>query len=463
MSAFNPFRRNLNDGPTGTPHLNGFALAKKCRETGDATTATASAPQTNKLTPSLSSTSVQPISSVLEFPRKSSLSLEIEEDDDSTSSDEQTADPFNPDSSVSDTEDDDNIQTKGSAPGDHPRHSFGSAPHSAPSTDGSSTPPSEGPLNTNEYKRSTASSTTSSTNQNIPSSLNRPESEYKQGTSPTSRTNRDKRPPPPPKSHHGKRISATANPSSSQSTSSRPNYQLSFQSASPESLATSRTAATPNASSAQPPVPDYFSIQSQSQVAAGSNDSLSRSGSQKRAPTPPLSRRQSQLRSKSTESKSSTSRLTMTSRDLESNDSSQPPSPGPSVSSALAFSRDRNRMSMPPPSSGSLGDLRTAISSAGAGQPSPTNSQTSQSGRRASSYGNIASGSSMAPPPPPPPRRARDGARSTTDGRPVSQVITAEEPSPQPSNALDILADLSRLQKEVDDLRGHYEGRKTSE
>ncbi|KAJ5632969.1 hypothetical protein N7490_009308 [Penicillium lividum] len=440
MSAFNPFRRNLN---------------------GDATTAMASAAQTNKLTPSLSSTPVQPISSVLEFPRKSSLSLEIEEDDDSTSSDEQTADPFNPDSSVSDTEDDDNIQTKGSAPGDRPRQSFGSAPHSAPSTDGSSTPPSEGPLNTNERKRSTASSTTSSTNQNIPPSLNRSESEYKQGTSPTSRTNRDKRPPPPPKSHHGKRISDTANLSPSQSTSSRPNYQLSFQSASPESLATSRTAATPNASSAQPPVPDYFSIQSQSQVAAGSNDSLSRSGSQKRAPTPPLSRRQSQLRSKSTESKSSSSRLTRTSRDLESNDSSQPPSPGPSVSSASAFSRDRNRMSMPPPSSGSLGDLRTAIS-AGAGHLSPTNSQTPQSGRRASSYGNIASGSSMAPPPPPP-RRARDGARSTTDGRPVSQVITTEEPLPQPSNALDILADLSRLQKEVDDLRGHYEGRRTSE
>lgn len=35
-----------------------------------------------------------------------------------------------------------------------------------------------------------------------------------------------------------------------------------------------------------------------------------------------------------------------------------------------------------------------------------------------------------------------------------------QPPQPQPSNALDILADLTKLQKEVDDLRGHYENRK---
>lgn len=36
-------------------------------------------------------------------------------------------------------------------------------------------------------------------------------------------------------------------------------------------------------------------------------------------------------------------------------------------------------------------------------------------------------------------------------------------PVPLPSNANDILADLSRLQKEVDDLRGSYENRKDSQ
>lgn len=423
---------------------------------------------TNKMASSLTSSPAQPIASVPAFPRKSSLSLEIEEDD-STSSDEQTTDPFNPDSSVSDTEDDDNIQSsKSPAPGDRPRHSFGSAPHQAPSTDGSATPPSEAPLTTNEYnERSIASSTISDTDQDIRSSLNQSAggAGYNQSTSPTTRANRDKKPPPPPKSHHGKRINATTNVSSSQSASFRSNYPPSFHSTSPESLTTSRTAVTPNASSALPSVPDYFTIQTQSQAATGSNDSLSRSGSQhKRAPTPPLSRRQSQMRSKSTESKSSSSRLAMSSRDSESNDSSQPPSPGPSILSGPSFSKDRNRMSMPPPSSASPGDLRGALSSTGAGHLSPsTNSQSSQPGRRASSYGNIASGSFVAPPPPPPPRRARDGARNT-EGRPVSQIITTtEEPLPQPSNALDILADLSRLQKEVDDLRGQYESRKASE
>lgn len=42
-------------------------------------------------------------------------------------------------------------------------------------------------------------------------------------------------------------------------------------------------------------------------------------------------------------------------------------------------------------------------------------------------------------------------------------MTSADEiPPPQPSNAHDILADLWRLQKEVDDLRGHYEERKVS-
>ncbi|KAJ5937421.1 hypothetical protein N7454_004721 [Penicillium verhagenii] len=434
MSAFNPFRRNLDGGA--------------------ATAVGSTAQPTNTLASSLTSSPSQPIPLVPDFPRKSSLSLEIEEED-SSSSDEQTADPFNPDSSVSDTEDDDNIQSsKSSAPGDRPRPSFGSAPHSAPSTDGSPTP-------------------IGSTDQDITPSLNRPTAvyEHKQNTSPTSRANRDKKPPPPPRSHHGKRISTTANPPPSLSasklspTSSRSNYELSFQSASPESLATSQPVITPNTSSVQSPVPDYFSPQSQSQVATGSNETLSRSGSQhKRAPPPPLGRRQSQMRSKSNESKSNISRLALSSPDSEDIDGSQPPSPGPSIISARSFSRDRNRMSMPPPTSaGSLGDVRPSTSSAGVGHLSPpTNSQPPQPGRRTSSYGNIASGSSVAPPPPPPPRRAREGARSS-EGRPVSQIITTDEPLPQPSNAKDILADLLRLQKEVDDFRGNYESRKASE
>lgn len=60
-------------------------------------------------------------------------------------------------------------------------------------------------------------------------------------------------------------------------------------------------------------------------------------------------------------------------------------------------------------------------------------------------------------PPPPPPRRVRGASNNSSD-----TTAKQEEFIPNPSNASDILADLSRLQKEVDDLRGHYEGRKVS-
>ncbi|KAL4767216.1 hypothetical protein BDW60DRAFT_212141 [Aspergillus nidulans var. acristatus] len=67
-------------------------------------------------------------------------------------------------------------------------------------------------------------------------------------------------------------------------------------------------------------------------------------------------------------------------------------------------------------------------------------------------------------PPPPPPRRTRV-TNHNSDNNQRSSVASehrADQPEnfvPHPSNAKDILADLSRLQKEVDDLRGHYENR----
>jgi hypothetical protein len=234
----------------------------------------------------------------------------------------------------------------------------------------------------------------------------------------------------------------------------------------------------PNANAGSPPpAPDYFLTPSDNQQASGSTDSLQRSHSQsKRPPTPPLSRRHSQMRrSKSTQSKSSNSRLTMSSIDSESNDSSRPPSPGPStLSVASSMSQDRKRLSMPPPASA---ETRAAVGAAAlpaSGTPadsfSPPPSAPSsrptplQPGRRTSSYGSPTTGSfSGAPPPPPPPRRARDSILRASDGGAEPPATQAETPLPQPSNATDILADLSRLQKEVDDLRGHYESRKVSQ
>ncbi|KAJ5726420.1 uncharacterized protein N7483_007777 [Penicillium malachiteum] len=439
MSTLNPFRR----------HLDGGAIT--------ASTSSPTVNPTNTLASNLIANPAKPLPSVPDY-GKSSLSLEIEEDD-STSSDEKTADPFNPDSSVSDSEDNLEAQNpKSSVPGDH-RDSFGSAPHSAPSADRAGTPPAEAPLTPSEYDvQSRFSSTESSSDEDVPvtRSAGAP-SQYKQSTSPVSQTSRDKKPPPPPKSHHGKRIN-TSGDTASQSTAFRLNNRLSFHASSPESLSLPRTAGTPNASSTHPSVPDYFSIQIENQAAVALNGSLSRSDSQnRRPPTPPLSRRQNQMRrSKSTQSKSSASRLTLSSVDYESNDSSQPPSPGLSTRSGTSsLSRDRKRTSMPPPSS--------TISSGGASDhlsPS-TISPRPHHGRRASSYGNIVTASSSVAPPPPPPRRARGNSRG--EGRPLSQLITPEEPLPQPSNAQDILADLSRLQKEVDDLRGHYENRNCSQ
>jgi hypothetical protein len=118
---------------------------------------------------------------------------------------------------------------------------------------------------------------------------------------------------------------------------------------------------------------------------------------------------------------------------------------------------------MPPPSSSA--EFQAAIPSDDVslnplGSPS-SRPPSLKAGRRASSYGSVPSNSSSGPPPPPPPRRTRDSVLRSSDSPPVSRVVTDENtPLPQPSNALDILADLTKLQKEVDDLRGHYENRK---
>lgn len=277
---------------------------------------------------------------------------------------------------------------------------------------------------------------------------------------------REKKPPPPPKSHHGKRISHTAaanatassdvdaDAHSSQSTArSRSSNRLSIHDSSTERVTPG--AAHPSSVSL-PSAADYFSV-SEDQVATESTDSLQRSHSQKRPPTPPLSRRHSQMRrSKSTQSKSS--RLTMSSYDSEheSPTGSLPPSPGPPRSMAS------KRISMPPPSSSA--EFQAAIPT-GDVSVNPLGSPSSRppslkASRRASSYGSVPSNSS-GPPPPPPPRRMRDSVIRSSDTPPTSRVVNDENtPLPQPSNALDILADLTKLQKEVDDLRGHYENRK---
>lgn len=404
---------------------------------------------------------------------KSALSLEIEEDDhDSTSSDDQRADPFNPDSSVSDDDDEAGDHVPGSsetaAPlDDRPPKSSGSAPHLAPSADGSTTTPSTRLSIPAEQSMQSATNTRAfGAAPSISSSVTgtRPASspEDVRSTSPSNRSSKERKPPPPPRSHHGKRISGSASAGSS-TTPSRPNNRLPCHGSSPETSASTRMAGTPSASSVDPSTQDYFSVPSEHQDMIDSADSLHRSDSQhKRPPAPPLSRRQSQMqRSKSTQSQSSGSRVALFSYDSESNDSSQPPSPGPSRRSPSSPSQERKRISMPP----SAGDLRavTLSTRTPSDSPNPTNPRNGQPGRRASSHGSILSGSSSGAPPPPPPRRARDPSTRSSESGSTLQPNTETVPLPQPSNAQDILADLSRLQKEVDDLRGHYENRQVSQ
>ncbi|CAG7949354.1 unnamed protein product [Penicillium nalgiovense] len=363
------------------------------------------------------------------YPRKSSTSLEREVDD--TSSSDEEINPFNPDVSGSDSEDESNGY-KSPAPreDDRPRESFGSAPHPAPSTDGS-------PISPDHNRRSETGA------DSFP--LARPAARLSVELDANSSFGRakDKKPPPPPRSHHGRRIGSTATAESYQTARSRSTNRLSIHGSENVTPGASHPSSVSLSSTT-----DYFSVSG----ATGSTDSLQRSQFHKRPPTPPLSRRHSQMRrSKSTQSKTS-SRLNM-SYDSESNDGSLPPSPGPS-SRAL----QSKRISMPPPSSGDfqttvpLGDISLNLSP-------PTNSSPSSSlkaGRRVSSYGGVPSGST-GPPPPPPPRRTRDSIARSND---VMGLKENQTPVPQPSNALDILADLSKLQKEVDDLRGHYENRK---
>ncbi|KAJ5667990.1 uncharacterized protein N7477_006560 [Penicillium maclennaniae] len=380
MSGSNPFRKNLD---------------------GDSIAAIASQP------PAFPATSiVAPLPSNPSIPvpnghlGKSSLSLGVETGD--SSFDEQ-ADPFNPDSSVSDNDGDDKDDAESSRNSpvlvDRPQASSGLAPYLVPSNRSSTTPPSKLSFTSSEHTMGSIADTEAfnSAEEVAPMPRTRKiSSEQEQGTS----RSKDRKPPPPPRSHHGKRISVAGNTASpSIATPPRPNHRLSYHASSPESLPSARASGTPNASSVYNAGPrDYFSVSSETRRATDSANLLQRSNSQpKRPPTPPLSRRHSQMRrSKSTQSKSSGSRLTMSSLDSESNDSSQPPSPGPSNRSvASSMSQDRKRISMPPPSGEPQAGVTDSLS-----PPPSSRPNLNQAGHRASSYGSIGTGSSTAPPTP---------------------------------------------------------------
>ncbi|PYH90572.1 hypothetical protein BO71DRAFT_402099 [Aspergillus ellipticus CBS 707.79] len=275
--------------------------------------------------------------------------------------------------------------------------------------------------------------------------------------------NRDRVPPPPPKSHHGKRIAPNPGPTPSftQTTPGRSTSRFSFH-GSP-----SEPSHSPRPSQSGPS--DYFVARSESQPAQpAATDTLRRSQSQyKRPPTPPLSRRHSQMRrSKTTLSKVNPLRLSVpAAQETTTSSSSPPPSPG---AWSLNPSRTRESRTGSTPSE-ELADAATSSlrpdSSSASSSTETSASMPGPSTKRSSLYNSL--------PPPPPPRRSRGSSNHSNDSsglglqpsKPVEEAPAAapEQFIPHPSNANDILADLTRLQKEVDDLRGHYEGRKASQ
>ncbi|GKZ39857.1 hypothetical protein AbraIFM66950_001402 [Aspergillus brasiliensis] len=287
--------------------------------------------------------------------------------------------------------------------------------------------------------------------------------------------NRDRIPPPPPKSHHGKRITPSAGitPSLTQTTPGKTSNRFSFHGSPSEPSYSPR----PSQSGS-----DYFSARPKDEPRSTEQptESLRRSQSQhKRPPTPPLSRRYSQMRrSKTTMSKANPLRLSIhvaQDSSAASSSSSPPPSPG---GWSLNPSRTRESRTGSTPSEEPMhtatSSLRPEPSAAAPVSPTemPQSTSTGSSTKRTSLYNPL--------PPPPPPRRTRGSSNHSNDssgqslrsGKPADETTTAPAPAapvardefvPHPSNAHDILADLTRLQKEVDDLRGHYESRKASQ
>lgn len=264
--------------------------------------------------------------------------------------------------------------------------------------------------------------------------------------------NKERVPPPPPKSHHGKLINPAISPAS-RTTPSKATNRLSLQSSS------ERPRASPQTSQADS---DYFGV---SAKPVPPSDALQRSQSHyKRPPTPPLSRRHSQMRrSKSSLSKPSSSQLSAPTSMAEAN-SSAPSSPSSQKYPPSARSGESRIDSFIPDGTGPGLALRSENISPNtpSHQPFTTPGLENQSHSRTGSK-RVSLINSM--PPPPPPRRNRASNNSGNNkqhSRPRSEQ-RANEPTnfvPQPSNANDILADLSRLQKEVDDLRGHFEHQK---
>lgn len=276
--------------------------------------------------------------------------------------------------------------------------------------------------------------------------------------------------PPPPKTRHGKLINPNSSSpaSTTQPAEAPPPSRVSHRQSSPSETSGSLSS-EPRYSVPSPPSAKSSNISDDAGTTESS--SLKRAPSQsKRPPTPPLTRRHSSKAA----SRDKPRQISLPSGGLGSqatgptSPSLKTPPPPPSrrhdrplntlhseASSQLKSppSQDPSTPSSLPPSE----DSATGVASPPSRNPSVKRTPS----------GSTTNGSNM-PPPPPPPRRIRASSKSSTgSANPTSAQPDRDEERgddiwPRPSNAEDILADLSRLQKEVDDLRGRYESRLAS-
>jgi hypothetical protein len=211
--------------------------------------------------------------------------------------------------------------------------------------------------------------------------------------------------------------------------------------------------------------------------------SIHRSPSQsKRPPTPPLTRRHSQMRPNTNQHyiAEKPNRLSLPPKSLNShvqvplspgNGTKTPPRP-PSrrverpvsgIQGETAISQLKSSFSQSELTLSDQLSVDKHISQAPA-----TSSPPSRTPSIKQSIPGTTTTTGMLPPPPPPPRRLRASSKSSSTTVSVSidkpdAPTTEQEDIHSSSHAQDILADLSRLQREVDDLRVHYEGRKVSQ
>lgn len=282
--------------------------------------------------------------------------------------------------------------------------------------------------------------------------------------SPTNSGNRERKKPPPPKTRHGKLIKSDEPQTSP---SQRPTPQRSSSSLS-KSYDPPRqgSGSFPDTDKSIPTVPadSSFTSITDTHVVQSPPDIPSPVPPQiKKPPTPPLARRQSQLRpSKNTLSRSNSARL------AQSSTGGGSPTPTRAVPPLPPRRQDWTSIT---PHSDTSSTQRAPLPATSGNEHGSEESSSQQSPSRPPSISSRKQHNrppQSQPPPPPPPRRLRGSSRSSADSanpafNPAGEVAKGNEEGeagskPDTSNANDILADLSKLQREVDELRGQYKG-----